>query len=79
MSSGCPTAWPVRRKNQLSAGMPMNWLATSARTCRGRECSVKTAVLIIVPSQGRTPAWLATSKARPDDGTCSTPVVSTLQ
>ena len=43
----------------------------------GDEPSI--AVLIIVPSQGRTPAWFATSRARPEEGTCSTPVVSTRQ
>ena len=51
--------------------------AASSRRSRCAGCSSCTATEAISPSNGSTPAWLATTNAAPVSGRCSMPLTST--
>ena len=55
---------PTRRMNALTHGSRNAQSSTMKRGCRGSGWFFRIATLIIVASQGSTPAWLATSSAR---------------
>ena len=70
---------PPRRIATDAQGSPKAQSRTRNRTPASPRARPerRSAVAIIVASQGRTPAWLATSSARPSRGTCSVPVAVT--
>ena len=63
--------------NALAHGSRNAQSSTMNRGCRGSGWFFRIATLIIVASQGSTPAWFATSSARSCAGMCSTPVAVT--
>ena len=69
--------WPALRAACPITGMVNTMSAASSRRSRCAGCLSCTATDAISPSNGNTPAWLATINAAPVSGRFSIPLTST--